>query len=673
MLPTVQAALKRRVAEGATELFRIDLGEPVIEIPRDLALGDLASPVAFELAKRIKSATGEKQNPRQIATALAEWLFDPSRRVAGVERIEIAGAGYVNFFLDRGAFLTASARDETRPAVAASGEKVLVEHSSVNPNKAAHVGHLRNSVLGDTVVRMLRAAGQTVEVQNYLDNTGVQVADVVVGFLHVEPHTIDEVKAIPEPFDFYCADLYTKVGLFYRDGDINGKENAEKLKLRAEVQHAIEAGEGEIAAMAEIVAMRNVERHLLTMHRLGIEYDVLPRESEILHSNFWSEAFEMLKEHGAVQYVETGKQAGCWVMKAEEERAESDESDQFAADKILVKSNGIITYTGKDIAYHLWKLNRIARDFHYRRFHTYPSGRVAWVTAPDEGETGHPRFGHGTRYVNVIDVGQSYVQDFVKRAALAIAPDDPGVRASTHLNYEKVGLTPATVEELGLEVSETDRSRTFIPMSGRKGLVINADDLVDRLEAAALEEVRKRERGYPEEEERDIAHKIAGGALRYFLLKYTRNTVIALDVREALAFEGETGPYIQNAVVRINSTFAKLEEAGIEHEGALSRADERAVADVLYEDKDLWPLVYAAAQLPDVIDRAVAALEPATIAKYAFELAQEFNKVYQNPKYRILAEKGASRRAVLVEVFRLVRRTLAAALDTLGIEAPRRM
>jgi arginyl-tRNA synthetase len=671
MLLDVQTDLKRRIAEGAASLFGVTVGEPAIEVPRDLAFGDLATPVAFELAKRIKAETGEKRNPREIATALAEWLGDASRAVSGVGATSIAGAGYINFSLDRAAVLAALAGEGGAAAPRALGDKVLVEHTSVNPNKASHIGHMRNSVLGDSVVRILRATGHDVEIQNYIDNTGVQVADVVVGFLHVEPHTLDEVRAIPDPFDYYCWDLYSKVGLWYRDGNPDGKENPEKLALRAEAQHAIESGHGAVAEMAEYVAMRNLAALLRTNLRLGIVYDVLPRESEVMQSNFWAEAFEMLKAAGVVHYVEEGRHAGCWVMRADDAPDDAeDEEAEHAADKILVKSNGLVTYTGKDIAYHLWKLNRIDRDFEYRRFLAYPDGREVWITTPaGTGEPGHPRFGHGTRYINVIDVGQSYVQEFVKRAVMAVA-DDPEVAKSTHLNYEKVGLTVAACDELGLPLGEEERKKTFVGMSGRKGRGVKSDDLLDILERSALEEVQKRERGYSEDEERQIAHQIAVGAVRYFLLKFTRNSVIAFDFKEALSFTGETGPYIQNAVVRLNSIFRKLEEAGIAADAPPS-AEVAAELFTREENADFWPLLYLAAQFPDVLDRVASALEPAHVAKYAFQLAQSMNEFYH--AHPIKDEPDADRRALLVAIIATVRQTLTDALGALGIDAPRRM
>jgi arginyl-tRNA synthetase len=669
MLLDLQNDLKARIASAAEALFIVPVDDPVIEVPRDLAHGDLATPIAFEIAKRVKASTGEKRNPREIANLLAVWFADEANGAPGIAGASVAGAGYVNFSLDRTAVLAALAAGVSTPEPI--GDKVIVEHTSVNPNKAAHIGHMRNSVLGDSVVRILRATGHDVEIENYIDNTGVQVADVVVGFLHVEPHTLDEVRAIPDPFDYYCWDLYSKVGLWYRDGDAEGRENPEKLALRAEAQHAIEVGDGPVAEMAEYVAMRNLEALLRTNLRLGILYDVLPRESEVLQSNFWADAFEMLKASGAIYYAEEGRHAGCWVMKADEAEAAVDEEEgEHAADKILVKSNGLVTYTGKDIAYHLWKLNRIDRDFAYRKFVTYPNGHVAWITTPEErGEDEHPRFGHGTRYINVIDVGQSYLQDFVKRGVMAVT-NDPEVAESTHLNYEKVGLTVAACDELGLPLGADERKKSFVGMSGRKGRGVKADDLLDILERNALEEVRKRARGYDEAEERDIAHTIAIGAVRYFLLKFTRNSVIAFDFKEALSFQGESGPYIQNATVRLNSIFAKLEAEGIKV-GEPPAPDRVAELFAASENADFWPLVYLAAQFPDVLQRSADMLEPAVIAKYAFQLAQAMNEFYH--VHPVKDEPDVDRRALLIAIIGAVRATLVAALGTLGIDAPRRM
>lgn len=674
MLDSLSSALKARIADATEATFGVRIDDPVIDVPRDLAHADLACPVAFELAKRIKTATGAKRAPRDLAAALVEWLQAPGRLPSGVNRLEIAGAGYVNVFLDRASILKTLIAGQSAARSAGTG-KVIVEHTSVNPNKAAHIGHLRNAVLGDSIVQILRATGHRVEIQNYIDNTGVQVADVVVGFLHLEPHTLDEIKAIPDPFDYFCWDLYSRVGLWYRDGNADGRENPEKLAHRAEAQHAIESGHGPIAEMAEYVAMRNLGALLRTMYRLGIVYDVMPRESEVLQSNFWADAFEMLKAAGAIHYETEGKHAGCWVMRAEETDSDGGDDD-FAADKILVKSNGLVTYAGKDIAYHLWKLNRIPRDFSYRRFFEYPDGHVAWITTPDghEAEAEHDSFGHGDRYVNVIDSGQSYVQDFVKKGVMSVA-NDPKVADSTHMDYEKVGLTVSACDDLGLPLSDEERKRSFIGMSGRKGRGVKADDLLAMLERNALAEVRSRveKMNYPEDEQHAIAHKIAVGAVRYFLLKFSRNSVIAFDLKDALSFQGEAGPYVQYSAVRLNSIFAKLRDDSIDVDDPLGRTGDERISELLAgeENADFWPVVYLCAQLPETLSRAAAALEPAIVARYAFQTAQLTNEFYH--RHQVRNEANRDRQALMIAIIGLVQRTLVESLAALGIEVPERM
>lgn len=672
MFSSIRTQLRDALVSIARQLFDVDVADLTFEVPRDPAHGDLATAVAFELAKRIRAQTGAKKAPRAIAEAIVSELEKQPSAAAGLARLDVAGAGYINAFVDRASFLRALAGDAPAPRSAAAG-KTIVEHTSVNPNKAAHVGHVRNAVLGDTVVRMLREAGHDVEVHNWIDNTGVQVADVVVGFLHVEPHTIEQVRAIPEPFDRYCWDLYTKVGLFYRDGSIDGPENREKLKLREEVQHALEAGDGPTYELSQYIALRNVRAQLGTMARLGIDYDVLPCESEVLHRNFWAEAFEILKAANEVSYVESGKQEGCWVMRADQGEGDAS-ADTHQADKILIKSNGIATYTAKDIAYHFWKLGRIERDFEYSPFHTYPSGHVAWMTTPS-GVGGHPSFGHGARYINVIDVAQSYVQDFVKRACMAVFPDDRRVAESMHLSYEKVGLTVAACHDLGLEISAEESTKTFIGMSGRKGRCVIADELIYLLERRALEEIQKRNQDAPEAEQREVARKLAAGALRYFLLKFGRNSIIAFDFKDALAFTGETGPYLQYTAVRIASMFAKLRAAGIECDDALAPhgLDELNAVLAGESDKEFWQTIRLIAQQREFNQRAVETLEPAVIARYAFDVARAFNEFSQAPKNHMLGETNAARRAVMITLTACVQRTLLAALSTLGIEIPPRM
>ncbi|HEX6185575.1 MAG TPA: arginine--tRNA ligase, partial [Pyrinomonadaceae bacterium] len=387
ILIELQQSLRERVRAAAAARFGVELEQFPSEVPPRTELGDLAFPVAFELAKRIKQATGEKRNPRAIAEELKQLL----EAEEAVERVEVAGAGYLNLFYDRARLLAglSSSTTEATPAAGPSEVKTkrMVEHTSVNPNKAAHIGHLRNSVIGDTFVRILRAGGERVEVHNYIDNTGVQVADVVVGFQHLERMSLEDVRALDasltdeHPFDYYCWDLYARVGLFYRHDDPDAKEDPERLKLRVETLHALEEGGSATAELADYVATRIVHCHLDTMLRLGIRYDLLPRESEVLHF-LWSHAFERMKESGAIHFQTEGKNRGCWVMPMETHEG----SEEHEADKVIVRSNGTITYTGKDIAYQLWKLGQVDLNFYFKPFRTEPDGHAVWTTTSDSDE-----------------------------------------------------------------------------------------------------------------------------------------------------------------------------------------------------------------------------------------------------------------------------------------------
>jgi arginyl-tRNA synthetase len=698
----LQQSLRERVRAAADVKFGVELEQVPSEVPPRTELGDLAFPVAFELAKRIKQATGEKRNPRAIAEELRQELLT----VEGVARVEVAGAGYLNLFYDRARLLarlneSPSESDANTKALARgaaealpsadvkaladeSRPKRMVEHTSVNPNKAAHIGHLRNSVIGDTFVRILLAGGERVEVHNYIDNTGVQVADVVVGFVHLERMTLEDVRTLDaslteeNPFDYYCWDLYARVGLFYRNGDPDAKEDPERLKLRVETLHALEEGRNATAELADYVATRIVNCHLETMSRLRITYDLLPRESEVLHF-LWSHAFERMKESGAIRFEAEGRNKGCWVMPMETHEG----SDEFEADKVIVRSNGTVTYTGKDIAYQLWKLGQVDLNFYFKPFRTDDDGHTVWMTTSDPSESAAdaPSFGGGATVYNVIDSRQSYPQEVVKRGVATVAPQ-VGEQASVHLSYEMVALSPAAALELGLELSADERSRAFVEMSGRRGLGVKADDLIDTLEANALREVEERHPEVSTEERRRAAHILAVGALRYFLLKWTRNSVIVFDFKEALSTKGEAGPYCQYAAVRANSIFRKLPTGELSEaqrlvgsaalEGGEMAGRVRQVFDGEVGD-EIWSLVTLAARLPEVITQAAAFAEPSHLAKYTFQLAQAFNFFYNRDENRILEEKDATRRAVLVYVADYVRKQLTSALGILGIEVPERM
>ena len=629
--------------------FRRHAGADVaVEQPKESSFGELALPIAFQLAKTLKQA------PKKIAADLVAAVGE----IAGFASMEIAGNGYINARFDRGAYGAALLSGETETP-AASALKTIVEHTNINPNKAAHIGHLRNAILGDTFVRMLRASGNPVEVQNYIDNTGVQVADVVAGFHFLEKKTLEDVAALmagEERFDYICWDLYARTSQYYKD-------NPDSLAWRGATLHSIEAGVGELAGLAHLIADAMVNAHLATMLRLNIQYDVLPRESEILHLQFWASAFELLKERKAVYFENQGRNAGCWVMPSAAFRAEGDANEDS---KVIVRSNGTVTYVGKDIAYQLWKFGLLGKDFYYRPLTRYTDGKEVWVSSGEPQPRPAPPFGHAAMVYNVIDTRQSYLQDVVVAGLRALGFEEQAAR-SIHFSYEMVALSPRCCADLGIALSEEDARKPYVEVSGRKGLGVKADDLMDKLVEKALQEVASR---HPEDNraaQLAVAAEIAMGALRFFMLRFTRNTVIAFDFQEALSFEGETGPYVQYAAVRARRILLKLEERGEELPQFESILTREAMARQL-ENEDCWQVLLAASKADSALERAVTAGEPAHVARYAFQLAQEFSNFYQ--RFKVLDEPDAERRVFLIWMTWFFGRQLERTLSILGIAVP---
>jgi len=664
----------------------------VVEQPPKVELGDFAIPM-FPFAKPLRLAP--LKIAEMIRTEIGSGVID------GIAEMQVAPPGYLNVRIDRGWMASALAADE-RPSVDIPSGKILVEHSSINPNKAAHIGHLRNAILGDTFVRLLRRAGREVDVQNYIDNTGVQVADVVVGFTHIEKKTRAEIEALTRlpRFDYYCWDLYARVSQWYA-------ADKQNLQIRQQTLHAIEDETTEAAAIAEMISVAVLRRHLETMERLDIEYDFLPRESEILHLHFWDAAFTKLKDSGVLTFENEGKNKGCWVMRragtgdvpralphaktdsrkmngaenAEDiddvlvpiepkagvdiRPSEISEEDQ----KVIVRSNGTVGYVGKDIAYHMWKFGLLGRDFGYRKFYRYPNQHECWISTT-HGEKDHPHFGDVAEIYNVIDARQSEAQNTVIEALRGLGHGDAADHY-THFSYEMVALTPRCAAELGYELSEEDKARSYIEVSGRKGFGVKADDLLDQLIASAKKEVDSRHPQLSARERQEVATQIAIGALRYFMLKYTKQSVIAFDFKEALSFEGETGPYAQYVVVRATSIFRK---AGADPEtffaditGHIPPAD---LARFLSGEgaNEIWELWLASSKTSTVIDQSIATTEPAYLAKHVFQLGQLFNTFYH--RHPILSEPDEKRKQFLLATVAVVRRELVRCLSVMGITAP---
>ncbi|MDQ2712332.1 MAG: arginine--tRNA ligase [Acidobacteriota bacterium] len=648
----ITAAVETRLRDRFGLTMKVSL-----EQPKQSSFGELAIPIAFQLARQLK------RPPKQIAAELAGGLAE----IPGVASFEIAGNGYINIRIDRGQYAQQLITPSDIAGAESSG-KIIVEHTNINPNKAAHIGHLRNAILGDTFVRMLRKRGRSVEVQNYIDNTGVQVADVVVGFHYLEKKTPEDVQALiadPESrFDYLCWDLYARISSYY-------KENPTALSWRGETLHAIEAGEGELAELGHLVGNAIVNLHLQTMYRLGIVYQLLPRESEILHLQFWATAFELLKQRGAIYFEEQGKNKGCWVMPSSAFRSANsrvpEENDETEDDsKVIVRSNGTVTYVGKDIAYQLWKFGLLGKDFYYRPWSRYQDGREVWVTTELPILEQTPAFGRGSKVFNVIDSRQSYLQDVVVAGMRALG-FNAQADASVHFSYEMVALSPRTCVEMGIPLSEEDRKKPYVEVSGRKGLGVKADDLIDKLVETALIEVEDRHPAANPEELQRVAEQIAVGALRYFMLKFTRNSVIAFDFHEALSFEGETGPYVQYAAVRAGNILRKYQDRG----EALPNFRQVLTPALLarsFNEEGLWQLLLLASKTDGVLERAISSGEPAHVAKFAFQLAQNFNNFYHDQP--VISEPDAERRAVLLWLTQYVRTQLVTTLQILGIEQP---
>jgi arginyl-tRNA synthetase len=657
--------LEHRLAQRVLEFLHgrypgAVLPNMVIEQPPKVELGDFAIPV-FPFAKPLRTA------PLKIAEAIRAGIGP----VEGIAQMQVAPPGYLNIRIDRAWMAAALSADQKPPADVSPG-KVLVEHTSINPNKAAHIGHLRNAILGDTFVRLLRYSCREVDIQNYIDNTGVQVADVVVGFTHIEEKSRAEIETLTHQprFDYYCWDLYARVSQWYEKDKAN-------QQARRDTLHAIEDATSETAAIAELISTAVLRRHLETMDRLDIEYDFLPRESEILHLHFWDAAFTKLKDAGVLAYENEGKNKDCWVMRRAgtssftEEAWNSEESEKISEEdqKVIVRSNGTVGYVGKDIAYHMWKFGLLGRDFGYRKFYRYPNQHDCWISAM-QGEKDHPHFGDVAEIYNVIDARQSEAQNTVIEALRGLGHNEAADHY-THFSYEMVALTPRCAADLGYTLSEEDKARSYIEVSGRKGFGVKADDLLDQLIASAKSEVDSRHPQLTDSERVAIATQIAIGALRYFMLKFTKQSVIAFDFKEALSFEGETGPYAQYAVVRATSIFKK---AALDPDTFCRNiASNYTAADFtqfLNGDtaNEIWELWLASAKTSYIVDQCIATTEPAYLAKHAFQLAQLFNTFYH--RHPILSEPDEKRKQFLLATVALVRRELIRTLEVMGITVP---
>ena len=642
----LKANLKKKIHEKLKSQFPLALSEIEIGYSPQQKFGDLALAFPFQLAKKMK------RQPRELASEITQQLSS----LEGIRRIEVAGAGYINLFLDREKFFASSLHRLDRTSLSPDEEKIIIEHTNINPNKAAHIGHLRNACLGDTLARCQKYKGETVEVQNYIDDTGVQVADVMFGFMDLEKKSLPQIKEIKEKFDYHCWDLYARVSSYF-------ESHPEAEKRRSEILKKIEGGKNPEYEISFYISRQILKAHLQTMRRIGVTYDVLPCESSILHLKFWEKAFSKLKEKKAIFHVDDGPNKGCWVMELEEE------ADK---EKIIVRSDGTVTYVGKDIAYQLWKFGLLERDFYYEPF-TEENGRTIWISTA-ESKHKAPSFGKGSLVYNVIDTRQAFLQKIVVQGLKALKYLAQAEK-SIHFSYEMVGLSPKSLKELGLSLAEEDKGKDFLEVSGRKGLGVKADDLLDRLEEKALAEVEKRNPDLADDFKKNTAGRIAVGALRYFMLKFARNSLIVFDFEEALSFEGETGPYLQYTLVRINSIFRKLEEReGFKEKDLQALLSAKEIPLELLSEReraDFWDVVLYASQFEEEVLHSIRSLEFSHLAKFSFNLSQKFNSYYH--LYSILAEKNREVKNIRILTIYYIREVLKKVLYLMGIPQPELM
>ncbi len=620
----------RRLVKQALD----NAGYPAVEFdvsePPQKEFGDLSCNVAFLLARHAKKP------PQKIAAELVEAIRLNIKDTC-VLSAETAG-GHINFKADYSRLSPATLGQVLKSPEnygypdSGQGRHIVIEHTSVNPNKALHVGHMRNVIIGDTLYRIMKATNHRTTVLNYVDDSGLQVADIVVGFkfagFNVEPPK-------GKKFDHYCGDeVYVKINEMYEKDPLL----AEKRKL---VLKEIEEGKSEIARFATDITLRVLNEQLKTCWRMKTRYDLLNFESHIVVSKLWSKTFELLKKERLTHFEEEGKNKGCWVIEAKDEE-----------DKVLVRSDGTATYIAKDIPYAAWKLGLIEDPFSYREYLGQWDGSMLYATTlgGSDKPTAAKKFNGGERVITIIDSRQARLQRIISQVLSKIGA---GTQEYFHLSYEAVTLSSETAKAFGIDIGD----RQFMHMSGRKGIYVNADYVLDTLHTKAYEEVKTRNPGFTEEQLNAIAEEIAISAIRYNMIKQDLDKIITFDVKESLSLEGDTGPYLQYAYARSQRI---LEKSGQNIAGS------NFAFDRLAHESEI-ALIKEIAKLDLVVEDAAKSLSPKSLARYAYNLATTFNLFYE--KVPVLKEQDADIRMARLALVKAFGVALKNALDVLGITA----
>ena len=597
--------------------------------PAKPGFGDVSSNVSFLLAKHLK------KNPKEIADILSEKYMRSTRTL--VSNVESHLSGYLNFFADweklNQLILSESNLDEFGSVDLGKSSTIVVEHTSINPNKALHIGHIRNIILGDTIARILKKSNYKVNILNYVDDSGLQVADIIVGFRHFG---FAQYPPQGKKFDHYCGDdVYVKTTEKY-------EKNPSLEEIRKNILKELEDGNSETAQFADKITRRVLENQLETCWNLGVYYDCLNFESQIIRSGLWDKIFEKLKELSLIEFENEGKNAGCWVIRGENKEE----------DKVIVRSNGTATYIAKDIPYAAWKLGLLEDPFNYQKYEKIqPGNHILWQTTLVNSIEPKQNF-TGKKVITIIDSRQARLQKII---TILMSKFKSAKDAYVHLGYESVTLSADTAHTLGLNTNGKQAQ-----MSGRKGLYVNADSVYDLLKNKIIEETKKRHPEMADYEIEKIAHHISVGTLRYEMIKQDLDKIIAFDLTKSLSLEGDTAPYIQYTHARASRIIEKS-----------TRAPSIDVDFSLLNDKSELDLVKTIGLFDVHVMDAAKNLSPKVIARYSHDLAVAFNSFYEHVKVLDLGnEKLEDSRLCLVNSFKL---TLEKALELLGIVAPDKM
>ncbi len=629
------AQVRKSVVEAAKANEFPSVKFEVVEPPKP-QFGDLSVNIAFLLSSKTK------QDPMEIAQRISNKISLRGRDL--ILKFQPARPGYINFWANQEelAFQTlekAVLEEEYGKINIGRGRRVVIEHTSVNPNKALHYGHLRNVVLGDSVKRILKFTGNDVQVLNYIDDSGAQVADVIVGFRYagfpVEPPS-------QEKYDHYCGDtVYVKVNELYRS-------RPDLVHRQREVLKALENPDSQIAKFTRELTRRIVREQLKTCWRIGARYDCLNFETHIIGSSLWAEVFGRMKRKRIAIFEKQGKYVGCWIVKVK--------GEEEGEEKVLVRSDGTATYVAKDIPYAGWKLGLIPDKFGYQKFVEQPDGSTLWATTAKGSSGRHPRFGRADLAITITDVKQKRLQRIVSYVLDKLA-GAKAAKSYVHLAYELVSLSAETARTLGIEVGEEE----FLHMAGRKGIYINADDVLDALYKKTYEETRSRNPTETNAWLELTSQKVAVAAVRFGLLKQDLDKMITFDLLESLKLEGETGPYIQYAHARASNI---LQKSGVQP--AVTRESVSSLNDELEGD-----LLKKIAKFDLIVEEAAINFAPKALARYLYSLSTSFNSFYE--KKPVIQEKNENTRLARLGLVKAFQNTCRIGSSLLGIEAPERI